>query len=1621
MPSAESFLDEKPSAESFLDSQPSAEEFLGGSEFVDTRAQWDELTRQIEARDNAPIPPTTIGQALKEGWKLGLEEAGKSPLGLPAKALAFVPHPSKQTVQNAMDVLGAAGLAQVGTPESSRTAKELLFRPDQPPSEAAKAAAGGLEVARQVPEMLASPVGVATLGMGTVPRIGQRLISAGFLGETIANTPEAAQRAGAASVTGDEQEKVEAYGGLGLNAILAPTMGLHALSRTPVPETFPALPNPDAVARNLAAPGTLRPQEVEAFGAPEVPKPEMFELGEIPFDASRRMGNRPLPPVEILPRMGRIENVPILEELRPKEQLETRGKVSFGAEAPTLLRNSIEQAREVGLTKSAEALEQVAKGESKMPPYQKPKEFTAERAAEQERKARKAAPEEGLYMEQPPMEPLAPEVGQFPAEPGMPEGTLSRLQSSRIQAGKQNVRSNVRNNPPEATNPKSEAARKIEAQNNALGLANDLAVDVRDGVKTESQGRAMARMAGIEHLFDEMLINAKNRKAQESSPTTAAESRANAATKTPEQIATELEAVRAEMEAMEKPGADATPEQRLAYLTKKTELANKAGFLKEGADVQKEKGIISGTAAESWADGVLRGGGTHLGPDVIAAYAIKGAAIIERGVRDFAKWSEEMVNKHGPEIKAHLKDIYAQSMGLIDAESRRTSQPRERVFGVETRKVEAPISPRTEPAPKPVNPDLADIYKIFEPEPVKKPTIGERAKGAYESVRTGLSSKFRPLNKLAEDIAKQYGGKAKDVAAIFEQVKGASGKSQADIYRFDESMKPIRGSEKDFNAYLFLRRGLDRLNQDLKDIQTAQAVGNVPKLNRRSVGDYTIRDLESKLKTLEQQIGPEKLAEFEKAADAYQTHLNEALALQVSSGRMSPEVYRAIKSGNQFYAPFKMLKYIEQTTRPEGTGNAIQTLADYTKAMEGIESKEFKLGDMLAAARQNIALSRVLAEKNKAMREVSELAKLDSDGLFIRKLAPGTDAPKGYSDISVLENGKPQRYAVNDTVAQAVKFDEKLGGIIPRMAANVFRFGATVGNIPFQISNLLADVPRQALVSKFGVQIIPDLLLYPFDKFAGRETNIPRSAVQSMKYPLDFLEAIYSSMVGDVVGPKNKLMLDFLDSGAAGTSIQEYLTPDALRGTSKPEGVAKKVALAPIRGAMAIEQVSKLTGVKRAMRERGIESAKDLSPEDVTEIRRFSGSPDFGRIGKWTEKYGLNVAEMFLNARIQGAVADVGRLKGRDGVRAAAATWINLGSAVGIPTLILYLKNHETEEDSKSIDARSDQERKNYWLLPKHNEDGTPKMIQTPQGPVRDYWRIPKRESSKWMANFVEAGLDFSRQKDPETFKKWAVGMLEEITPVNVSGNTMQERGESVISGLNPLAKAPIEATIGRDTYRHRDIIPKSMEKASPEQQFTERTPELFKRLAVAVPDVAPEMLRSPLMLENMTKNLTAGLVTQFLPRKPVEGRSKLENTPLLQRFQALPFLDDSDFDERMKAYERESNDEQLARFRKAREIADQFKSEKTLVGAVPIIKGDPALAEKVVDLWLADKAGITVKERRIIALPASERAKYVMDELNGKTPDEKATLLNDLRRKRILTESVANEMEKLKPETKKP
>lgn len=79
------------------------------------------------------------------------------------------------------------------------------------------------------------------------------------------------------------------------------------------------------------------------------------------------------------------------------------------------------------------------------------------------------------------------------------------------------------------------------------------------------------------------------------------------------------------------------------------------------------RGVISNSAVGKWADSILRQGRLLTGPDpeLIFAYAVKGAQVIEEGVRDFAAWSARMGQQFASLSADQLRTIYAQSQDIL--------------------------------------------------------------------------------------------------------------------------------------------------------------------------------------------------------------------------------------------------------------------------------------------------------------------------------------------------------------------------------------------------------------------------------------------------------------------------------------------------------------------------------------------------------------------------------------------------------------------------------------------------------------------------------------------------------------------------------------------------------------------------------------------------------------------------------------------------------------------------------------------------------------------------------------------------------------------------------------------
>ncbi len=132
-----------------------------------------------------------------------------------------------------------------------------------------------------------------------------------------------------------------------------------------------------------------------------------------------------------------------------------------------------------------------------------------------------------------------------------------------------------------------------------------------------------AEQAGLDFIR-QTLTEKKPEVAALPAPTTSPISRENAATKTVAELQEALDSLRAEIALLAPPTEGATPEQRMAYLTRKTEMSNRAGFLKEALDI-KAKEVIPNGKEEGQKEGVLK---FKVGDRV----AMEGSFGINRGV-----------------------------------------------------------------------------------------------------------------------------------------------------------------------------------------------------------------------------------------------------------------------------------------------------------------------------------------------------------------------------------------------------------------------------------------------------------------------------------------------------------------------------------------------------------------------------------------------------------------------------------------------------------------------------------------------------------------------------------------------------------------------------------------------------------------------------------------------------------------------------------------------------------------------------------------------------------------------------------------------------------------------------
>ena len=840
----------------------------------------------------------------------------------------------------------------------------------------------------------------------------------------------------------------------------------------------------------------------------------------------------------------------------------------------------------------------------------------------------------------------------------------------------------------------------------------------------------------------------------------------------------------------------------------------------------------------------------------------------------------------------------------------------------------------------------------------------------------------------------------------FSLIAGAAGKAEVAFEPLlklrNDLLKDVEPA--DLNVYLFNKRTIDRL--------TTQAKNEAAGLDKpsREVLDYQIADAQRLLRDQEAQLGPDKWQRLEAFANAYQKDADDNLRLVLASGLMNQKQYDQIKADNGFYAPFKVMKHLYAREGMEGvnTSSSMGSSTPFTKAVSGVTDQELKLGDMMVAAAENKLRAQVLAEKNLMMADFADLATLDTNGAFVRRLAPNAKVPDGWEKVSYAKDGLVQNLAVTPEIAKSLKGlnPAQLGvytGALKTLSTGL-RVGATTALVAFQTFNHLRDQFRLTVMSKAGVRSVDDLV----------------------QFPLDYLEGLGSSLLKPF-GYNTSLTKEYLASGAAGSTMSSNLRDNpymraAQAGNHAPMARLLGIPVESIIDTAAkignvLEETTKMTGYRRVARSENLnnltgKAQKEALERVAYEVRNYVGSPDFAKAGNIGRE--LNAIFMFYNARLQGQTADMRRLIGRSGgPKEAAIAASKLTLMVGIPTTYIWFMNQrpENEQDYNSL---SKFEKMAYLNIPRYDDNGQPFYRENAKGAmVRQYYRAPKFDIYSQMANLVEGGLNFSKTKDPQALARAGESFLEGLSPLPISGDTLAQRAESVVSGMNPAVKTLVELGTGRNTFRHQPIVPRNLENASPEKQYTDATPEFFKRAASAVPQSFGPSFRSPLQLERITENLTGGALTQLMKKTP-EGVDPRKSNPILSRFFSGPNVANEETWDLLDKLRTSDADLYIERDRKLKDLVKRKGTETWPAEVLSFIQEDPESNGRAVLQALKDEtAGTTDVDRTARRLSQESRAAYANAAMEkAKTPEGKARVLQQLVERGVVDRGTLLEME---------
>ena len=745
--------------------------------------------------------------------------------------------------------------------------------------------------------------------------------------------------------------------------------------------------------------------------------------------------------------------------------------------------------------------------------------------------------------------------------------------------------------------------------------------------------------------------------------------------------------------------------------------------------------------------------------------------------------------------------------------------------------------------------------------------------------------------------------------------------------------------------------------QQLKELMTAQRLLERANRGFKNPQGISKKTIQKSLVQLRNQLGDDSFNALRGTASRIRRELFDFL-LQESkdAGVISQEVLIAIRAKNQFYVPFDVLDFMSKNLErlPIGTRSFDVATQNIIKPIKGTVRD---IADPIDAMIRKVFNVINVNERNKVAQKLINLRKLDPKvGEWITPLKAGRKPAPGFERFSAFFDGVKKDFSIPADVAEAVKgLSAENIDFITRFAtigSRALRAGATQFNLAFSVPNVIRDFQTAKLVSKVGFNL------------------------------RDWVKGFASVL------RKDKVFKLYNESGAgfSGFFTRFRRTTPQTAGELVPS-ISRKVLtnLNPLKWIARIAETSELS-TRVGVFQRGLRKGLTV-PQAAFNSR--NATIDFAKMG--TKMKLANLWIPFLNARLQGTLNVFKAVKQNPGRTAWLAS-----SMVAAPLTATYVWNTKFYPDVWDDISQFEKDR-NFILIYGRDKDEEGKWLNVA--------KIPKGDFGRLFGNPLENFLEWMRGTQQKDFGELVLETLSDLSPVGFEREGKFSPG--VLAGclLPPPAKAAVESVTGVNLFTGRQIVPRRFEGVSPRQEFTAKTPKLLVKLG-QVTGI------SPLKLQNALGTLFGGLGRE-IPRLVSGEFGRGLGVP--KRFAGAfgggateELFDIAD------EVSRESRDKGVIARRNALRILEQVQKLSTE-------SRRDFLREELKDKeTIRAFAGLVGRgdeqpiDRFVRALPIDARARYLLQVIQKfDTQDQKILFLLDMRKKKILSDSVIRELAK--------